>query len=186
MRKVKIGKMSFIGLCKEHKGLMAFLLVGGLILALAAMAPGAWATPNQNPLRDTVPEPEEIVGFVYCDLDGDCEYDEGVDYPLVGTTVILDPGTGQQKTTITDANGTYRFTNLVPGSSHIVEILGKQQAATAGGRVDFCCVPPCLPVPVGGYAWLPNRFELLAPWVGLAALIGVMVAAVVVRLRRQG
>jgi hypothetical protein len=40
--------------------------------------------------------------------------------------------------------------------------------------------------PVGGIAMLPDRFNLLAPWVGLAALVGVMVAAVVVRLRRQG
>jgi len=55
-------------------------------------------------------------------------------------------------------------------------------ATEPGERQDFHEGMP--PEPVGGYALPVNRFELLAPWIGLAALMGVVGAAVVIRRRR--
>jgi len=164
---------------KTKKGLWGFLLVGGLVFVLAAMGSGAWAAPNQDPLRGTVPTPGSIVGVVFTDNNGNGVYDEGVDTPLVGVTVTLDPGPGEQTTT-TSADGTYEFT-VPAGTDHVVEALGFQESVTEGEQQDFFYGM----APVGGYALSVNKFELLAPWIGLAALMGVVGAAVVVRRRRQ-
>lgn len=43
--------------------------------------------------------------------------------------------------------------------------------------------PPPNPVPVGGYIVPVSKLELLAPWIGLAALMAIALAAVVVRRR---
>jgi len=51
-------------------------------------------------------------------------------------------------------------------------------------EVDLHVVaPPPPPVPVGGYIVPVNKLELLAPWPGLAALMAVVAAAVVVGRR---
>ena len=164
---------------KTKKGLWGLLLVGGLVLLLAAMGSGAWAAPNQDPLRGTVPTPGKIVGVVFTDNNGNGVYDEGVDTPLEDVTVTLDPGPGQT-TFPTNADGTYEFT-VALGSTHIVEALGVQRSVSEDEQQDFYLGME----PVGGYALSVNKFELLAPWIGLAALMGVLAAAVVVRRRRQ-
>jgi hypothetical protein len=306
MKKIKIGGMHLVGLWEEHKGLIALLCVGGMILVLAAMAPGAWATPNQSPLRKTVPQgdvlatdvngveknlfnageavyvrakngafaasnpvdiyvvpdaawavndaipadvsggketittnangafdgppypmvwasavagrydavfdenqngifdggdgvddavlgtgfvvvpsptPGKIVGVIFLDNNGNGEYDAG-DTPLGGVTVTLDPGQPGEQQTTTNPDGTYEFT-VPQGTTHVVEALGSPWHVSEGKRQDFYEGMPPEPVPVGGYALLANRFELLASWIGLTALMGVGIAAVVVRWRRR-
>jgi hypothetical protein len=195
MRKVKIGKMSFVGLWKEHKGLMTLLFVGGVILVLAAMAPGAWATPNQSPLRGTIPPPGTIDGFVCYNNDGvpGCQIltarllrrgvmSGAVDVPIPNETVTLRNGT--TKTTTTNADGYYKFEGLVPGS-YVVGALGSEVEVTLGEGEGVGQDFSRGMAPVGGIAIPVNRFELLVPWIGLAALMAVVVATVVVRLRKQ-
>ncbi len=187
MKKAEIGGTHLVGLWKEHKALMAFLFVGGMVLVLAAMAPGAWATPNQSPLRQTIPPANSISGFVCDDNDRDGACTFPPDTPLEGVLVTLDPGGTQYYTT--GADGWYIFPGLPAGSTHVVEALGVRWTVTIGPdgegtQQDF--PRAMLPVPVGGHALLPNSFKLLAPRIGLAVLMGVVVAAVVVRWRRQG
>ena len=185
MKKVKIGRMYLVSLWQEHKGLMALLVVGGVILVLAAMAPGAWATPNQSPLQQTIPPPFSISGFICTDENGDGKCTFPPDTPMQGVLVTLysDP---QYYTT--GADGWYIFHGLAAGSTHVVEALGVRRTVTVGEatdpgeRQDFHEGMD----PIGGIALPVNRFELLAPWIGLLALMGVVVAAVVVRRRRQG
>jgi hypothetical protein len=45
--------------------------------------------------------------------------------------------------------------------------------------------PPPPPIPVGGYVMPVNKLGLLAPWIGLAALVGLLLAGTVVVFRRQ-
>jgi hypothetical protein len=217
MKKVKIGKKSFVDLWKEHKGLMVFLFVGGAVLALATMAPGAWATPNQNPLRQTLPPGDLVV----CD-------ERGVETNLFCTSefvyVVVKPGSftpgsqvdcyvvvdqlwivpmpipadvsGGFETIVVNAAGAFGPPlpvvwppPLTPGVYDIVCDANRNGIFDNGDAVDDAVLGGGFVVeirPVGGIAMLPDRFNLLAPWVGLAALVGVMVAAVVVRLRRQG
>ncbi len=40
------------------------------------------------------------------------------------------------------------------------------------------------PMPIGGVIMSVNRLEILAPWLGLAALMVAMIAAVMVRRHR--
>ncbi len=78
--------------------------------------------------------PGEISGFVYDDIDGNEGYNASSDVPLSGVTVqiigidSLDPSTGQPlaydysmiKTIITEENGYYNASNLLPGYYQIV------------------------------------------------------------------
>jgi len=45
--------------------------------------------------------------------------------------------------------------------------------------------PDCPSIPVGGYVVPMNRLELLLPWMGLVALIGLLLAGMAVALRRH-
>lgn len=83
-----------------------------------------------------------LTGQVYVDLDGDCELDQNE--PLLKDVVIdLKDGTGKViATTKTDANGRYRFENLLPGTYSVVEhqpvgyFEGAATVGTLGGVVD--------------------------------------------------
>jgi hypothetical protein len=57
-----------------------------------------------------------------------------------------------------------------------------QEDADSDGVGDVCDEPP---IPVGGVIVPVNKVGLLAPWMGLAALAVVAVAAVVVRRRQS-
>jgi hypothetical protein len=57
-----------------------------------------------------------------------------------------------------------------------------QQEVTDDARVTVVVIPP--PKPVGGVIVPVSKLELLAPWLGLVALMVVAVAAAVARLRR--
>jgi hypothetical protein len=45
--------------------------------------------------------------------------------------------------------------------------------------------PDCPPIPVGGYVVPVNRLELLLPWMGLVALMGLLVTGMAMGLRRH-
>jgi hypothetical protein len=184
---------------KTKKGLWGLLLLGGLVLLLAAMAPGAWATPNQSPLRQTLPAPNTIDGFLCDNNDGvpGCQIPSprlregvalagGVDTPIVNEQVTL--SNGKTETTYTNANGYYKFTGLPAGSTWNVCALGvcltrRIGDNNEGSGADFY---PGMPgYVVGGIAIPVNKIRLVAPWIGLVALMGVVAAAAVVIRRRR-
>ena len=83
--------------------------------------------------------PAEIMGSVFSDLDGDCEFHPSED-GIEGVRVELYDGDGNLvASTITDASGAYRFTNLRAGNYTLVEIQpegflqGSQRAGSNGG-----------------------------------------------------
>ncbi|MDM8555153.1 SdrD B-like domain-containing protein, partial [Desulfococcaceae bacterium HSG7] len=57
-------------------------------------------------------------GRVYLDVNSNGRYDQGIDFPIPGVTVKI---RSDIKTTVTDANGYYRFDNMEPGG-HVVWI----------------------------------------------------------------
>jgi len=82
---------------------------------------------------------QTISGHVWHDANNDGVRDAAED-PIAGTTVTLD-GPGGPRTTTTDANGYYEFTDLDPGTYTIKEtqptnyLDGKDNAGTKGGTV---------------------------------------------------
>jgi hypothetical protein len=84
--------------------------------------------------------PASLSGHVYVDLDNDGNRDAG-EQPIGGVTLqLLDAnGTFAGRTTITDANGFYKFDNLMPGTWGVAEVQpagwrdGKDTPGTAGG-----------------------------------------------------
>ena len=86
--------------------------------------------------------PSSISGSVHADTDGDCIAEPG-DIPLAGVTVQLLNGHGVVvATTLTDAQGRYRFDGLVPGAYSVREIQpagyfdGGEHVGTAGGVIS--------------------------------------------------
>jgi len=87
-------------------------------------------------------EPASLAGRVHADLDGDCEYDPGE--PLLAGVVIqlLSPTGSIIATTMTNAQGEYKFENLAPGTYGIHEVQpagyfdSEEHAGTAGGIVS--------------------------------------------------
>ena len=86
--------------------------------------------------------PASISGKVHVDLDGDCEYDPG-EPNLAGVTIeLLDAQGNVVRTTLTDADGNYKFDNLVPGTYGVHEIQpagyydSEEHAGSAGGVVS--------------------------------------------------
>lgn len=92
-----------------------------------------WLTEIEIPLGDlhavdlnfAEAEPAEISGWVYSDPN-DNGFKESGEAGLPGVTIRLEPITslnnlGTVKTTVTDSNGRYRFTGLVPGKYKVVE-----------------------------------------------------------------
>ncbi|WP_407652571.1 MSCRAMM family protein [Aporhodopirellula aestuarii] len=62
-----------------------------------------------------------ITGRVHVDIDDDCVYDPG-EMTLAGVVIELKDSTGKTvATTQTDAEGNYRFDNLLPGTYSVVE-----------------------------------------------------------------
>ena len=124
------------------KGLLVFVVLGLVGVLLLASSSGVWATPGQNSLRQTIPPPNTIDGFLCNNNDGvpGCQIPpprlrEGValsgspDTPIVNEPVKLDGGA---QTDYTDANGYYAFGGLAAGSTHVVEALGFRWTVTIG------------------------------------------------------
>lgn len=88
-------------------------------------------------------EPASIAGTVFIDSDGDCIHEPALgETGLSGVTIRLHDSTGRIiATTITNANGDYRFDNLRPGEYQISEVQptglfhGGQTVGSGGGRV---------------------------------------------------
>src|SRR6185295_13527802 len=112
--------------------------------------------------------PGSIAGRVHADLDGDCAFTPG-DIPLAGVQIDLFDDQGHViATTLTDANGEYKFSNLQPGMYGVFEhqptayLDDDDMLGSAGGVIsandtmtqidlnpsvdaveyDFCEVPP--------------------------------------------
>ncbi|WP_161604415.1 SdrD B-like domain-containing protein [Roseiconus nitratireducens] len=111
--------------------------------------------------------PSSLSGTVYIDLDDDCYQDPDED-GIAGVTIELRDSDGNRvATTVTDANGNYRFEGLRSGTYTVVELQpdgffdGHAQAGSVGGTVganrirdidlaagvaatdyDFCELPP--------------------------------------------
>ena len=124
------------------RGFLVFVVLGLVGLLILASSSGVWATPSQSALRDTIPPPNTIDGFVCNNNDGvdGCQIPtvglrEGValsgsaDTPIVNELVELDGGA---QTDYTDAYGYYAFGSLAAGSTHVVEALGFSKTVTLG------------------------------------------------------
>ena len=124
------------------RGFLAFVVFGLVGVLLLAPSSGVWATPVQSSLRQTIPPPNTIDGFLCNNNDGvpGCQIPptrlrEGValsdspDTPIVNELVELDSGA---QTDYTDAYGYYAFGGLAAGSTHVVEALGIKQTVTVG------------------------------------------------------
>src|SRR5207248_1250620 len=87
-------------------------------------------------------QPASLAGYVYVDANND-GIKQVTETPIAGTTVTLTGtdvnGNAVSKTTTTDANGLYSFTNLVPGTYVVTEtqpatyLDGKDTIGTPGG-----------------------------------------------------
>jgi len=87
------------------------------------------------------PEPGQISGYKWHDVDGDGVWDDGED-PLAGWTITLDEdGDGTPDQTATTAtDGSYSFTNLDPGAYVVGEVLPgdwTQTSSTGPGTVGL-------------------------------------------------
>ncbi len=113
--------------------------------------------------------PGSIAGTVIADRNANCIIDAIGEMPLAGVTIeLLSPTGAVLQTTLTDADGNYKFDNLLPGQYSIREIQptgyfqGSQHAGNGGGDdsladwiksiyvtpgsalidYDFCEIPP--------------------------------------------
>jgi protocatechuate 3,4-dioxygenase beta subunit len=85
--------------------------------------------------------PGSIAGRVGANNGPDCKFDNP-DLPLAGVTIqLLDANGNILRTTLTDADGRYKFDNLAPGEYQVRELQpegyydGGERAGTAGGKV---------------------------------------------------
>ncbi len=84
--------------------------------------------------------PASLSGIVWNDTNGDCIYEPETDIPLSGVQIdLLNAGGHVVATTTTDANGNYKFENLVPGTYNVFEhqptgfLEGMDMVGTVGG-----------------------------------------------------
>ncbi len=81
-----------------------------------------------------------ISGRVHMDQDGNCHFD-AQELPLEGVTILLVDEHGRQRTTVTDAQGKYVFSQLGPGAYSIIQLQptgyfnGSQSIGSGGGDV---------------------------------------------------
>jgi serine-aspartate repeat-containing protein C/D/E len=129
-------------------------------------------------------KPGSIAGRVWVDPDEDCVFDSG-EAPLAGVTIqLLDAGGNVIRTTQTNSQGEYLFTDLAPGVYGVRELQpsgylqGGQMAGSHGGNAsvtdlitqlivepenslveyNFC---ELLPVSIGGLVWADRDGDCL-------------------------
>lgn len=85
------------------------------------------------------PKPITVSGYVYADYDVDCNYDVGEDDPLANVHITLVGADGSTRTTVTDVNGYYEFSDsqLLPG---FYQIFSESDLVSPEGwqYFDFC------------------------------------------------
>ena len=148
-----------------YKGFLVLVVLGLVGMLLLASSSGVWATPGQSPLRQTIPLPNTIDGFLCNNNDGvpGCQIShsglrEGgalsvsPDTPIVNEPVILDDGA---QTDYTDAYGYYAFGGLAAGSTHVVEALGFRLTVTIGAAGEG--------VGQDFYPGMPQLFRIFFP-----------------------
>lgn len=158
-----------------------------------------------------LPEKASIGDFVWKDLDGAGIQDAG-EPGFQGVTVELYTSTHTLVgTTTTNVGGSYSFTNLDPGNYYLKfhapsgYVFSSQDQGTddakdsdaspstgqtavttlTSGETDNTWDAGIRPPPVGGVWVSINKFELLAPWIGLATSMTVAVASIVYCARRK-
>ncbi len=111
--------------------------------------------------------PSVISGRVYHDINTNCVYDPG-EPPLPGVTLhLLDEAGEIIATTTTDANGEYRFENLLPGVYGVHQIQpegyldGCDQVGSAGGHLIESDLMGGIAITSGTTAFEYNFGELL-------------------------
>jgi len=99
--------------------------------------------------------PAEISGFVFIDRDADCVFDPN-ELPIFGVRVDLLDSSGRLiATTLTDASGAYRFTDLPEGTYTLREtqplgfFQGGQRAGSAGGDASQDDIISAIPIGFG-------------------------------------
>jgi len=108
---------------RASKGLLVFAVLGLVGFLLLASSSGVWATPNQSPLRQTIPSPNSIAGMV-CWHVNEC-------YGGVTINLYSDP---PPRTTTTLANGAYVFTDVEP-AAHILEVVNPEGFTNATSKL---------------------------------------------------
>ncbi len=111
--------------------------------------------------------PSIISGRVYVDMNANCGYDPGE--PLLpGVTIhLLNAEGAVLATTTTDAQGEYRFENLLPGVYGVLEIQpagyidGCDQVGSAGGQIEQSDMIAGIPITSGTTAVDYNFGELV-------------------------
>jgi len=61
----------------------------------------------------------------------------GFDHPLQGITITLKDAAGNTQTTVTGADGTFKFSNLAPGTYALSEVIPPGFAQTFPGTPDI-------------------------------------------------
>jgi len=186
-------KENAVGLWRARKGLVVLLMAGALVALLAVLAPQAWATPDQNPLQQTIEVPcvGPIVGAVFEDVTGDGIYSVG-DVGIPGVKVTLDPLTaGERITYTTDAShpygpGFFKFEPVSEGS-HVIQIEVPEGYTVVGPNPQTVIVPDWQPGdvgcakayfplvrPVGGYVMPIMTLGSLVPYLGVGVLLATI------------
>ena len=94
---------------------------------------------------------------------------------------------GTSTATVTDTTVTDVDSNVTPSVTgatiRATTIYPADSDASVSTQCYYYAPPTPTPIPVGGVIMPVSKVELLAPWLGLAALMAATVAAVVVRRR---
>jgi hypothetical protein len=116
---------------RASMGALAFVVLGLVGFFLLSSSSGVWATPEQSPLRQTIPPPGSIAGKVcHPTIANLC-------YPGVTVNLYSDP---PSETTTTDANGAYIFTTVAPGA-HTVELVTPEGFCNASSNPVSAFIP---------------------------------------------
>ena len=151
----------------EPRDVIGFTING---LPAVALGPDDSIWTNNGDLRE--------VDLGVPDSDGDGVFDGGDNCPLVPNPDQTDTdgdGVGDACDPDDDNDG------ILDADDNCPTVYNPDQADSDGDGVGDACEP----WPIGGVIVTVNKLELLAPWLGMAALVIATIAAVVARRRRD-
>jgi len=103
------------------------VLGGGIFTKISTIISGVVVTPGAAVTLDSTPflnyQLGSITGLKYEDMDADGQFDVG-EPAFPNVTIQLKQGTTVIATTTTGADGRFTFTNVIPGTYDVVEVLG--------------------------------------------------------------